>query len=475
MFLAPTLALALSSVGSGWLLTGMAHVYGIDEPFQFQCDGGLRFRFSATGQLPDINGFDGLDAWVLNHSGVPHVETRQGSETDRIVAWIIDGQWSSQDTPLIRTRNPDGSISLSCRGGCGLTARLELDGDHHPASLKYWAPDGDTTWTFEKYHKFAGVEFPTHISFTVGREHYSYDVKAAEPRPQVQDDFTMPQPATDDTHFDPTADPKLQIKHIGGYFFVHPLVDGQDVGWFFLDTGAGAMVLDSAAANKLHVRAIGHSVAAGVVATVDTPIDRTERFKLGPVTITSPTFIELDLGQIAKVFNLTIGGVCGYDFLSRVTLAIDAHKPEVVIYPSDQAPVSDKAAWTPFQFTGNLIGLTCRFEGNHEGFFTIDTGSGSAVDFTTPAVRKFSLLKGRTTTTVHVGGAGGSAPGKTGSLAWFEIAGQRVDSVNAGFESATTGVYASPYLDGNIGAEILGRFRLVLDYRHHRLALLPPN
>ena len=35
------------------------------------------------------------------------------------------------------------------------------------------------------------------------------------------------------------------------------------------------------------------------------------------------------------------------------------------------------------------------------------------------------------------------------------------------------GTFAAPYTTGNIGTGFLGRFRLVLDYPHDRLALVP--
>ena len=72
-----------------------------------------------------------------------------------------------------------------------------------------------------------------------------------------------------------------------------------------------------------------------------------------------------------------------------------------------------------------------------------------------------------------VSGAGGNAELKVGKIEWFEFAGKRFEQVNAGFQLTKKGVFASPFLDGNIGEGLLGNGRLVLDYRHSRLAYLP--
>ena len=476
--LIPTAALLLAPLvapAQGWRLEGKAQLYGVEQPFEFVTDGQLRFRSSVHGSLPDVNGFDGSHSWTLNHSGVTHFEGRQGRDVDRLVAWVLDGEWAQPDSPVAQTQKADGSITLTCKDSDALRASLTLDPtSKEPASLSYWEPDGTTTWTFSKYKAFGNKSFPTRIDFAVGKQRYWYNIASATQFTPSNTEFQMPLPDVTDTTFDSSAAPKVEVKHIFGYFFVHPLVDGQDVGWFFLDTGAGAMVLDAAAATKLGVTKIGNTVAAGVVATVDTPISRAKLFRLGPVSIANPTFLELDLTAIGRVFKLQLGGICGYDFLARVGLDIDARTPSISVYPPGKAVLPSAAFWTQFEFTGNLMCLKCHYEGGHDGIFTIDTGSGSTVDFMSPTVEKFDLLTDRQTLTVQVGGAGGAAAGKTGKLDWFEIAGNRVSGLNVGFELTKTGVYASPYLIGNIGA---GHPKVAstssLDYRNQRLSLAP--
>ncbi|MHB8637727.1 MAG: retropepsin-like aspartic protease [Fimbriimonadaceae bacterium] len=458
----------------GWRLDGEAQLYGIREGFEFVTDGSDRFRFSVTGAMPDVNAFDGATYWTLNHSGVAHRETRQGRDASRLVAWVLDGEWIQPGAPVALKANPDGTTTLTCTDGSGFQATLAKDpATQAPTTLTYWEPDGTTTWNFSAYKKFGARRFPTRIDFAVGKERYWYAVKSATPVAPSNGDFAMPEANTNDTSFDVHAQANLEVKHLFGYYFVHPLVDNRDVGWFFLDTGAGAMVLDTAAAKKLGVAPIGKTVAAGVVATVDTVLGRAKEFRLGPVRISRPTFLEMDLSNIGKVFKLQLGGICGYDFLARVSLDINSRASGIAVYEPGKAPLPASGTWTPFEFTGNLMCLPCRFEGDHVGYFTLDTGSGSAVDFMAPAVEKFNLLKDRKTASVQVGGAGGAAAGMTGTLKWFEIAGNRVTDLLAGFETTKQGAYASPYLDGNVGDGILGRFDLILDYRNQRLALTP--
>ena len=119
--------------------------------------------------------------------------------------------------------------------------------------------------------------------------------------------------------------------------------------------------------------------------------------------------------------------------------------------------------------------MSCGFGPGRAGTFAIDTGSGSAVDFFSPTVEKFDLLKDRAVTTGMTGGAGGTAASKSGKIEWFEFAGKRFDQLTVGFQLTKKGVYASPFFDGNIGEGVFRNGRLVLDYRRSRLAFLPES
>lgn len=111
---------------------------------------------------------------------------------------------------------------------------------------------------------------------------------------------------------------------------------------------------------------------------------------------------------------------------------------------------------------------------DRRGFFKLDTGSGSTVDFCSPAVARYGLLRDRSLGTAKTGGVGGDAESRTGTIAFFELAGRRFERVSVGFQITKKGAFASPFFDGNVGVGLLGASRLVLDYRRSRLACAKP-
>jgi hypothetical protein len=283
--------------------------------------------------------------------------------------------------------------------------------------------------------------------------------------------FKMPPADPAGVIFDKSVSPDLEVRPMYGFMFVHPKVDGKDVGWFFLDSGADVMCIDPAIAKTLGLKTVGGDVTAGAVGVAITPIGLAHKFQLGPVTLNNPIFYQLDLSAITKALNMPIAGVCGYDFIARTSLDIDLTQRQIRVLPPGQAILPAKAHWDRIDFDSNTPCIRCGFEGDHKGVFNLDTGSNSSVELFGPEVEKDHFLT-RKTSGGRTSGAGGSAAVREGKLDWFEIGGTRLDKLDASFELTKKGVFASPYLAGNVGMGVLNKFHLLFDYQNSRMAFI---
>lgn len=467
-------AVAAKEIGGGtgaWELKGTAFIHNVKEPFEMKFDSDGRFLMADGLPLPDSQGYDGKTVWYDGPSGVPHTLVLQDKDVYRVMAWVTDGEWASRRAELSFTQDQDGKVGASPTGGV-LTARIEFDAAHSlPAKLSYWTSSGDESWMFENYRRFGGRLVPTHLIHHVGSQDQTIDFSEGRRIPAASDDFAMPPADQSNSSFDPRAGDQIEVKHIGGYMFVHPLVNDQDVGWFFLDTGADVMCIDLAVAKKLGLPALGRDVAAGSVAVADYSICRGDSFQLGPITLEKPTLFEFDLSGISKAFKLPLGGICGYDFISRADLVINPKGTTITVLKPGAATVPAGTHWTSLDFDGNTPCIQCDFEGGR-GDFNFDTGSGETVDFFSPAVKRLHLLDQKGVSSGVTGGAGGIAASKSGNIAWFELAGHRIDSPHVGLQITDKGTFASPYLTGNVGMGFIAKYTLVLDYKNKRLALL---
>jgi len=457
--------------------TGTCLSHGARERFRFDFDG-TSFYNSATGNLTDNAGFDGKSCWIENWSGVPHYVGLVDRDSNELLAWVTSGEWALSECPLSRklTDLSSGQISLEIKPKEGETpATLILDEDTMlPKKLKYWTESGDETWVFSDYQKFGGRMLPKHTTHQMSQTTDWYDINKVSSAKVDRAEFELPRPDLSDTTYNDAKGDEVEIRRIAGYLFVRPLINGKDVGWFFLDSGADVMCIDPKYVTKGEFETLGTDTTAGVVAVVKLKIVRGKTFQLGPVTINNPTFYGFDMTPF-QAFNIPVSGICGYDFLARTMLQVDPKALRIKIYNPAKAPKIENVKWEHVTFNGNTPSVNCWFEGDRNGVFSLDTGSSSTVDLFSPIVAKLGLLKGRDTTSVNTGGAGGSAESKTAPIDYFQVGGHRFDNPTVGLQVTKQGVFASPYLAGNVGMGFLGHFKLVFDYPHSRMGFGEPE
>jgi hypothetical protein len=275
-----------------------------------------------------------------------------------------------------------------------------------------------------------------------------------------------------DARFDPGVSPRLEVKRAPtGHLLVHPRVDGIDVGWFIFDTGAGSSaVLDPSAATRLKLKHLGSSSITSMMGSVRTTIMRGHSLEIGPVTLEKPFLVEMDLGFVRKVMGTEVVGIIGYDLLSRCVAELALAGDSISIHDPNRYRL-DSAPWQRLTLNQALPTVEATFEGNRRGRFRIDVGAAGlagTVLFHAPAVEEMQLLKDRHSTTAQAG------PNRiaVGKIAWFELAGHRLEDPTVLFARDRQGPLGDEYVEGNVGVEMLKPFLLILDYPHQRMAFL---
>jgi len=432
----------------------------------------FRFRLQTVGDLPECDGFDGTNSWHLNGSGVPHTSNYSDRDLARMLAYVQAGVWACKNSPIEIVSEQGNLLVIKCKDG-STTANLELNPKTCTAKvLSCWGSSGAETWTFSDYRLVNGQLVPAKILHESGETRDKTVIEKFNLGIGGKISYRMPLPSADGFTFDVNASENIEVKRMYGYLFVKPKIDGKDEGWWFLDTGAEIMVIDPVVARSHKMKVVGKDSVSGVVANITTNFSKGIKFNLGPVTIQNSSYMEFDMKPFSDALGIKLAGICGYDFISRAVLDIDPKKSTIDVLPPQLSNLPEGSTWTSFLFHGNMPSLLCSFEGDKSGLFSLDTGSGSTVDFFSPCVKKFDLLKNRKVDIVMTGGAGGSSESKTGVLDWFQFGPKKFEKPKVGFQITTKGGFASPYLDGNIGMGFMEKFRMILDYNASRLALV---
>lgn len=471
----------LRSQEQGVIAEGMARYRGMDSKFSFLFTPDGRFRTQVEGPLGRTSGFNGVTAWEVDSSGMPRTLELQDLEAEQFYAWIQSARWLAENGPFAvsldssKTNDKQVALRLALKGGL-LEATMFVDRvTWLPKSVKRTSFGGEEVTELSDYREVLGFRFPHKFTRSSRGVASSLEVRSVSVATAAKASRKLFEPVTtrpDDTRWNRAAPARVEARRTeSGHLLVHPLVNGKDAGWFILDSGAGAMVIDPKAADRLGMPALGETAAVGAFGMQKTRFRQGETFSLGRLTITGTRYLESDLSFISDSFGLPIAGICGRDLFARAVVEIDIASEAVAIYE----PASYKqegAQWQELFFSGRLPSVRARFEGEREGLFVLDTGSYMTLSIHGPTVERYRLLSGRETSASNSSGVGGTRSSRRGKLAWFELAGLRFNNLEVDFAGTGEGAFSDDYTAGNIGVGVLQSFRLIFDYANKRIAFV---
>lgn len=467
---------------TGALFKGKGRFFGGDGTYQLLFQPPGRFLLEQQAQLSSKIVLDGESGFDVDEAGSIWPLELSDLERAKLLFWVQSGRWLDADAPVeIRFLEPADAredayvLGLRVKGGA-IESRVEvLRSSFLPGRLNVPDPVGEWSLEFEQWQEGPGSLWPARV---VRRDpsgtQTSWTVESYGPPPQYfADPFALNSARATGARFDDRVPAAIEAKLAPtGHVLVHPRIGGEDVGWFVLDSGAGASCLDKTRVGKLGLTRFGERGVTGAGGISRSAYVRARSLELGPMTLKEPLFIELDLSMISVAMKTEIAGVIGSNVFARAVIELDQATGAVAVHDPDKYTLAAGAAWQKVRFDRRHVCVEGRFEGDRSGVFRLDTGSAAALLFHAPAVERLGLLEGRTTTPTVNGGVGGMQQARAGTVAWFEIAGRRFENVEAQFSLAKSGALADAYTLGLVGVGILREFRLVFDDPHRRIAFV---
>lgn len=284
-----------------------------------------------------------------------------------------------------------------------------------------------------------------------------------------------------------TAQPKarhvIPFDLVGKHIVVPARLNGAGPYQLVVDTGAPFTTLSA--------RAAAGSKAAGATTRGATQHVRGVGPASRPATMLSGVTIELPkevhvpltwacesstemFDSLSEALGTRFDGILGYDLFKRYVVEIDYDAEVLRLY---------EPAHYRYRGHGNVIPLVrdrglaylavqvtpiagdppvdCRF--------ALDTGSGSEVSMLPPLLERQPIDRRMPTRATRGMGAGGFAEVREGTVAQLRIGPVALNNVTADFSRSQRGLD----FDGMIGAGLLLRFKMIVDYPHERLILEP--
>ncbi len=472
---------ALESHASGIIMRGNVSMAGLESKVSMLFNAAGNSLVEIDGRVGRTVGFDGTTAWERNESGVSRVLSLTDREIRLAIVEFQTMSWLSPNSQMQFTLNAEKTTAQSyvlsfTRGQTGVTGTVEIDaGSGEPRTVTVVGTANPDTLRFGDYADFEGLRLYRHFAHeTEDGDPTTADFTEVSRAPQYFRNPYEPVLSLPQTfRFDPAVPARVDIRRAPTqHQLVKATINGEDVGWFIFDSGAGTEVLSLKVAEKLKLESFGKIPVRGVGGLVESGYYQPSSLTLGPLTVDKPLFIGLDISMLDQYMGVPVAGIIGYGVLGLSTTLIDARAGYLELHDSSTFQLP-RGEWTPLLLYGRHPVVPGQVEG-HDGYMRLDTGAAQmTITMHSPTVEKYKMLEDRAVKPTAMGGVGGMVEARTGILRSITLGGRTFDNIVATFALPDKGAMNDPGTLGNVGGMLLDPFVLVFDYPHQRMAFIP--
>ena len=287
---------------------------------------------------------------------------------------------------------------------------------------------------------------------------------------------TIPQKVADPA---PAVIPfELLTRHI----LIKTRINNSEPLWFILDTGDKVAIVDIERAKSLGLNLQGEIRVggAGPGTLKGSTVRDASLTVVGVEGNKQPVVLAIPLDGLEPKFGHDIDGIIGGDFIKQFVLEIDYPARVLRLYDKDKFTYSGSGEIIPARFNSAghpFIDAEVTVTGRPpiKAKFVIDIGSGGSLALHRPFVEQESLLATakKTVRAIVGGGAGGRVTGRVGRIEALKIGTFQIENPVTLFSEDKSGAFASSELQGNIGGQILSKFKVIFDYSRARMILEP--
>ncbi len=266
-----------------------------------------------------------------------------------------------------------------------------------------------------------------------------------------------------------------------GHIFLRVSVNDSEPLLFGLDSGFEQSAIATKQAKALNLKLYGETQTTGggentedFSFTKDVSFDLSgTKFKLKEVGV-----LALDFNSPSP--NKAVGGILGYDFISRFVVEIDFANKIINLYNPQSYHYRGRGNILPIEMLDNYPSIPAKVRlpglAPVTAMFEIDTGAGNDIFFYSPFVKNHRLLDSKQETTeAATMGIGGTSKIRIGRATSIQLGRTVIANPSVHFSQATKGDSASTFSAGFIGNGIFRQFKLVIFDQPRRRLILESN
>jgi hypothetical protein len=343
--------------------------------------------------------------------------------------------------------------------------------------------DSEVTSIYEDWGGKAGVRTPQRARIVEtnkpdhGWRRTGFRVETGAARPT----FEAPKAGPLDAHLAADA-PPIPFTFESNHIVFKVQVNGRAPIGFILDTGANENVIHAARLGDYGLTTYARSAATGGGGTAEYDYALGATFTLPGVELRQQHVAVFEQSGLERALGVPLGGILGYDFISRFVLEIDYERKLITLHDPGTWKYEGHGLVVPVTFDAGIpfADGTISVPGKPAipAYFVMDSGAAETMTLTSPFVKAHGLA-GPAGTDARVNRPAGlekqwfAQNNVRGHIDRLALGDLTADSIPVNMSVNTQGAYASANFSGTVGEGIFHRYRMFLDYARERIILEP--
>jgi hypothetical protein len=277
------------------------------------------------------------------------------------------------------------------------------------------------------------------------------------------------------------ASTTVPFRLLNNHIYVEATVDGTGPYTFEVDTG-GHTLLSPRLLKELGRQAIGEAATSGAgEGHSSMGFVHFDEIAIGGLRLRNQVGFAADIHH-QGVEGIAVDGMVGLELIRRMVTAIDYQSHAITFTVPDRfRPSPELGIAVPFVFYNQNPAVAGRI-GNLPARLTIDTGSRTTLDVTSPFVSAHRLRDqfAKVSLAVTGWGVGGPTRSYVVRMPSVAIGGMSIPNAVVDLSTARRGAFSDSNIDGNVGDALLKRFVVTFDYARQimylkRITPAPPD
>jgi hypothetical protein len=265
----------------------------------------------------------------------------------------------------------------------------------------------------------------------------------------------------------------------GNHIILQAQVNGSPAIGFILDTGDDHETINTPRMASFGLTSYGGIHTEGGGGPADMSFATGATFAFPGVELRDQHVTVLDQSGLERALGIPLGGLLGYDFLSRFVIEVNYENKTLKLHNPIGWRYAGKGAIVPITFDDDGIPyfdavLSIPTKPSLPAHMVMDFGAADTMTLTSPFVKANDLLRLAGTNTQVATSAGLEGQFFTqsnmrGHIDELHLGAIVARSIPVSLSANAGGAYASPNFAGTIGEGIFSHYHIFIDYTRHRV------